>query len=217
MEDPVEANIDGINQIQMNPKAGLSFANTLRYILRQDPDVIMIGEIRDQETASIAIQASITGHLVASTLHTNSTVGTITRLIDMGIEQYLLADSLVGVIAQRLVRRLCEFCKISRQPTQEEILLCQQNNVNISTIYDPCGCIKCDNTGYRGRIGVYEIMNITPKLKRIISRWESEEELKKVAVLEGMHTLKQGTLELVRDGVTSYSEYIRVSYEEGEI
>ena len=169
VEDPVEANIDGINQVQVNTKADLTFATALRSILRQDPDIIMIGEIRDQETASIAVQASITGHLVVSTLHTNSSASTITRLEDMGIESYLIADSVIGVIAQRLVRRLCPFCKKPKQATKDEkefMGLKEEENV---TIYEPCGCSKCDNTGFKGRIGVYEIMQITPKLKTIIS------------------------------------------------
>ncbi|MBQ7920797.1 MAG: Flp pilus assembly complex ATPase component TadA, partial [Lachnospiraceae bacterium] len=165
VEDPVEANIDGINQVQTNVKANLTFATALRSILRQDPDIIMIGEIRDQETASIAVQASITGHFVVSTLHTNSTASTITRLEDMGIESYLIADSVVGIIAQRLVRRLCLDCRKGRFATEDEKGFMEVPLEKEITIYEPCGCPKCDNTGYKGRIGVYEIMKMTPKQK----------------------------------------------------
>lgn len=179
VEDPVEANIDGINQVQVNTKADLTFASALRSILRQDPDIIMIGEIRDQETASIAVQASITGHLVVSTLHTNSSASTITRLEDMGIESYLIADSVIGVIAQRLVRRLCPVCKKPKQATKDEKEFMGMREEEDVTIYEPCGCSKCDNTGFKGRIGVYEIMQITPKLKTIISKREGADILRK--------------------------------------
>lgn len=168
VEDPVEANIDGINQVQVNVKASLTFANALRSILRQDPDIIMIGEIRDSETASIAVQASITGHLVVSTLHTNSAAGSIMRLIDMGIESYLIADSTVGIIAQRLVRRLCPHCKRPRQATDYEKNLLQAEKEQSLTIYEPKGCELCNDTGYYERIGVYEIMEITARLRRIM-------------------------------------------------
>ena len=184
VEDPVEANIDGINQVQVNNKADLTFATALRSILRQDPDIIMIGEIRDQETASIAVQASITGHLVVSTLHTNSSASTITRLEDMGIESYLIADSVIGVIAQRLVRRLCPFCKKPKQATRDEKEFMGMREEEDVTIYEPCGCSKCDNTGFKGRIGVYEIMQITPKLKTIISKREGADILKEEALKE---------------------------------
>ena len=213
VEDPVEANIDGINQVQVNTKADLTFATALRSILRQDPDIIMIGEIRDQETASIAVQASITGHLVVSTLHTNSSASTITRLEDMGIESYLIADSVIGVIAQRLVRRLCPFCKKPKQATKDEkefMGLKEEENV---TIYEPCGCSKCDNTGFKGRIGVYEIMQITPKLKTIISKREGADILKEEALKEGMHTLRMSATDYVLDGTTSFSEMVKVSFD----
>ncbi|MBR6627903.1 MAG: Flp pilus assembly complex ATPase component TadA [Lachnospiraceae bacterium] len=213
VEDPVEANIDGINQVHVNPKADLTFASALRSILRQDPDIIMIGEIRDQETASIAVQASITGHLVVSTLHTNSSASTITRLEDMGLEPYLIADSVVGVIAQRLVRRLCPNCKRPRLATAEEkdLMLCDQNQQ--VTIYEPCGCIQCDNMGYKGRIGVYEIMEMTPDLKRIISRGGNADDIKDQAMKEGMNTLRMSATKLVLEGITSYTEMLRVSFD----
>ena len=168
---------------------------------------------RDQETASIAVQASITGHLVVSTLHTNSSASTITRLEDMGIESYLIADSVIGVIAQRLVRRLCPFCKKPKQATKDEkefMGLKEEENV---TIYEPCGCSKCDNTGFKGRIGVYEIMQITPKLKTIISKREGADILKEEALKEGMHTLRMSATDYVLDGTTSFSEMVKVSFD----
>ena len=213
VEDPVEANIDGINQVHVNPKANLTFASALRSILRQDPDIIMIGEIRDGETAGIAVQASITGHLVVSTLHTNSASGTLGRLVDMGIEPYLLADSIVGIIAQRLVRRLCPDCKRAVKPDTEQKGLLGLEADSDATIYEPCGCPKCDMTGYKGRIGVYEIMEISPKLKHVIARNESAEDIKDTALAEGMHTLRMSATRYVLDGITSISEMTKVSFD----
>ncbi len=214
VEDPVEANINGINQVHVNPKAGLTFASALRSILRQDPDIIMIGEIRDGETAGIAVQASITGHLVVSTLHTNSSAATIARLLDMGVESYLIADSVVGVIAQRLVRRLCPKCKKEHLLTPEErVALHVPEEQGDVTIFEPVGCQFC-NKGYKGRIGVYEIMEITPRLKRIISRREDSEKLKEAALEEGMSTLRMSAARCCLNGITSFSEVLRVSFEE---
>ena len=213
VEDPVEANIDGINQVQTNVKAQLTFASALRSILRQDPDIIMIGEIRDTETAQIAVQASITGHLVVSTLHTNSSASTLTRLMDMGIESYLLADSMVGVIAQRLVRRLCPACKQPYYASDYEKRLLGVPNESEVTLYKPCGCDQCNNTGYKGRIGVYEIMTITPKLRRVITARGNAEEIKNVALSEGMHTLRMSSSRMALDGITSFSEMIKVSFD----
>ena len=213
VEDPVEANIDGINQVQVNNKADLTFASALRSILRQDPDIIMIGEIRDQETASIAVQASITGHFVVSTLHTNSAASTITRLVDMGIEPYLIADSTVGVIAQRLVRRLCPECKRVKKADAEDLEMLMRKPEEDLTIYEPCGCAKCDGTGFRGRIGVYEIMEVTPQLKHIISKGGEVEAIKAQALKDGMHTLRMSATELVLDGTTSVQEMMRVSFD----
>lgn len=213
VEDPVEANLDGVNQIQVNPKANLTFATALRSILRQDPDIIMIGEIRDKETAGIAVQASITGHLVMSTLHTNSAASTITRLIDMGIESFLIADSMVGVIAQRLVRRLCPICRRRRRATAEEKELLNVSPLEEVDIYEPGGCGRCENTGYKGRIGVYEIMEITPQLKSIISKGGDAEDIKNQALKEGMYTLRMSATELVLDGTTSINEMLKVSFE----
>ncbi len=213
VEDPVEANIDGINQVQVNNKANLTFASALRSILRQDPDIIMIGEIRDQETASIAVQASITGHLVVSTLHTNSSASTITRLADMGLETYLIADSIVGVIAQRLVRRLCPHCKRPKMATAEELELMGYKPGEEVQIYEPCGCSQCDNKGYKGRIGVYEIMEMTPELKYVISKGGTAEAIKEQAMKDGMHTLRMSASEYVQEGITSFSEMMKVSFD----
>ena len=213
VEDPVEANIDGINQVQVNVKADLTFANALRSILRQDPDIIMIGEIRDGETASIAVQASITGHLVVSTLHTNSAAGSINRLVNMGVEGYLLADSLVGIIAQRLVRRLCPYCKRAHVLTEfEKKMMKIRPDANLE-IFEPVGCDHCDKTGYSGRIGIYEIMKITPHLKELISRNATVSEIKEAAMGEGMHTLRQSATLLVLEGITSYSEMVKTTFE----
>ncbi len=213
VEDPVEANIDGINQVQVNNKAELTFASALRSILRQDPDIIMIGEIRDGETAQIAVQASITGHLVVSTLHTNSAASTLSRLEDMGIESYLLADSIIGVIAQRLVRRLCPQCKRQHLLTEEEKLVMEIPASQQVMAYEPCGCDQCDHTGYKGRIGIYEIMTVTPRLKSLIGRGASAEEIKDMACSEGMHTLRDSAKKLVIDGVTSFQEMLKTTFE----
>ena len=213
VEDPVEANIDGINQVHVNPKANLTFASALRSILRQDPDIIMIGEIRDGETAGIAVQASITGHMVVSTLHTNSAASTITRLADMGIAPYLIADSVVGVIAQRLVRRLCPECKQAVEADADELELLGLEPGTKQIVYKPCGCQKCDNMGYKGRIGVYEIMNMTPELKRVIARNGNADEIKDEALKSGMSTLRMSATRYVLNGITSVSEMAKVSFE----
>ena len=213
VEDPVEADLEGVNQVQVNPKANLTFASALRSILRQDPDIIMIGEIRDQETAQIAVQASITGHLVVSTLHTNSAASTITRLEDMGLESYLIADSVIGVIAQRLVRRLCPECKKPITATEEELALMGLDTDEEVTIYEPCGCPVCAGTGYKGRIGVYEIMRMTPALRRIISKREGAEKLRDTALEEGMRTLRMSATEYVLSGMTSFAEMMKISFE----
>lgn len=213
VEDPVEANIDGINQVQVNNKANLTFASALRSILRQDPDIIMIGEIRDQETASIAVQASITGHLVVSTLHTNSAASTITRLADMGIEPYLIADATIGVIAQRLVRRLCPECKRAKKANADDLELLMREPDEDITIYEPCGCPRCDGTGFKGRIGVYEIMEVSQPLKTIISKNGSAEDIKNKALEEGMNTLRMSATKYVLEGITSVPEMMRVSFD----
>ena len=215
VEDPVEADVDGINQVQVNEKAGLTFASALRSILRQDPDIIMIGEIRDEETASIAVKAAITGHLVVSTLHTNSAASTVTRLEDMGIEPYMVADSVVGIIAQRLVRRICPKCHIEKQMSDTDKFRLRLRGDSNPTIYEPNpkGCNYCNNSGYRGRIGVYEIMPITPALREVISRGGGAEEIQKVALKEGLTTLRLGAAKLVLKGITSISEVERIAAE----
>ena len=213
VEDPVEANIDGINQVGVNVKAGLTFSSALRSILRQDPDIIMIGEIRDNETAQIAVKAAITGHLVVSTLHTNSAASTISRLMDMGIESYLIADSMVGIIAQRLVRRLCPNCKRATLATDVDKKLMGINTREPVTIYEPVGCNTCNDTGYQGRIGIYEIMSITPQLKILISNKERADRLQQQALAEGMNTLRMSATRYVLNGVTSIGELKRVTFE----
>ena len=215
VEDPVEADVDGINQVQVNEKAGLTFASALRSILRQDPDIIMIGEIRDEETASIAVKAAITGHLVVSTLHTNSAASTITRLEDMGVEPYLIADSTVGIIAQRLVRRLCPKCKKERPLTDADKVRLRVRGKASLPIYEPggAGCAFCNGTGYRGRIGVYEIMPVTPAVRQVIAEGKGAEDIQRAALEEGMTTLRVGAAKLVLSGVTSISEVERIATE----
>ena len=219
VEDPVEANINGINQVQVNAKAGLTFAAALRSILRQDPDIIMIGEIRDGETAGIAVESAITGHLVVSTLHTNSAASTISRLADMGIENYLISDAVIGVIAQRLLRRVCPRCKrmvpaddlekkelgIPEEKWGEEIL--------IPHIEPNEECLECGGAGYKGRIGIYEIMQMSPSLKRIIATGGTAEELEKQAIAEGMNTLVMSANKQVLKGITTLQEVHRVAYD----
>lgn len=214
VEDPVEANMEGINQVHVNEKAGLTFAAALRSILRQDPDIIMIGEIRDGETAGIAVKAAITGHLVVSTLHTNGTASTITRLADMGIEPYMIGDSLVGVIAQRLVRRLCPDCKRPVQATEDEKRLLGVDINQPLTIYEPgTECSTCGGVGYFGRIGVYEIMPVNNELRIKIAAGARADELKAQAVADGMHTLKDSGVRLCLEGTTSFKEALKIAYE----
>ena len=226
VEDPVEANIEGINQVQVNAKAGLTFASALRSILRQDPDIIMIGEIRDEETASIAVTASITGHLVVSTLHTNSAAASITRLADMGLEYYLIADSVVGVIAQRLVRRLCPDCKKQRPATVREKYILGDNPEDEVMIWEKSGylddqnvrmCPKCGGKGYKGRIGVYEMLSISNRIKNVIAAKGTSEEIQKAGLEEGMSTLQLSAARLVHKGVTTMAELTRIVYAGEEV
>ncbi|MBR1508313.1 MAG: Flp pilus assembly complex ATPase component TadA [Eubacterium sp.] len=215
VEDPVEANIDGINQVQVNVKAEMTFAAALRSILRQDPDIIMIGEIRDGETAKIAVQAAITGHLVVSTLHTNSAASTVTRIIDMGIEDYIIGDALVGVIAQRLVRRLCSSCKVPRLADEEEKKALGIDDPDEDVvIYEPGegGCALCNNTGYAGRIGVYEMMPVSKSLASVIAKGGTADVIEKQALEEGMSTLKMSAGKHVLNGITSISEMKKITY-----
>lgn len=208
VEDPVEATVRGINQVQVNAKAGMTFPTALRAFLRQDPDIIMVGEIRDGETAEIAIRAAITGHLVLSTLHTNDSVSSISRLVDMGIEPFLIASSLVGVVAQRLVRRLCPHCKEEYAPTEREMkILKAGKDINL---YKPVGCPECNGTGYRGRIAVYEILTITDELKELISANATTSKIRDIALKSGMKTLAANCSRLVLSGVTSMEEMLSV-------
>jgi len=215
IEDPIEIKLEGINQVQVNPKAEITFASCMRSILRQDPDIIMIGEIRDLETLDAAIYASLTGHLVLSSVHTNSATGTITRLIKMGAPPYLIASSLVGVISQRLVRRLCPMCKSPYQPDLEEIKLIlpspdEYEVLRENKVYNPVGCPNCENTGFVGRMGIYEVMQINRELRRIITNSNVAQEIEEIAVACGMKTLHRGGLDAIITGETSISEYIRV-------
>ena len=213
VEDPVEKKIDGVNQCQINEKAGMTFGAALRSILRQDPDIIMIGEIRDRETAAIAVQASITGHLVVSTLHTNNAVGTLNRMADMGVERYLIADSVVGVIAQRLVRKLCSHCKKMRPATSEEKRVLRMNTQEDVNVYEPCGCDFCSHTGYYGRIGVFEIMEVNDEIRDLIAENGTTEELERAARNSGMRTLRENGINYVLNGTTSVEEMLKASYE----
>ena len=209
----MEADIEGINQVQVNNKVDLNFASALRSILRQDPDIIMIGEIRDRETAAIAVQASITGHLVVSTLHTNNAVGTLNRMADMGVERYLIADSVVGVIAQRLVRKLCSHCKKMRPATSEEKRVLRMNTQEDVNVYEPCGCDFCSHTGYYGRIGVFEIMEVNDEIRDLIAENGTTEELERAARNSGMRTLRDNGISYVLNGTTSVEEMLKASYE----
>lgn len=210
VEDPVEYRLDGISQVQVNNKAGLSFSSGLRAILRQDPDVIMIGEIRDTETARIAVRAAITGHLVLSTMHTNDTASTVTRLVDMGIDPYLVSSSVVGIIAQRLVKRICLNCKISYMPNfMEKSFLNIDNDV---TLYKGKGCSVCNYTGYKGRQAVHEIMPINEKLRLLIDDRAGIDKIRKEAFSQGMTSLKENCKQLVLEGITTVDELIRITY-----
>jgi len=210
VEDPVEYRIEGINQVPVNNKAGMTFASALRSILRQDPDIIMIGEIRDTETAEIAVRASITGHLVLSTMHTNDTASTVSRLIDMGIEPYLVSSSVVGIIAQRLVKRICEGCKTDYKPTPEEKeMLGLDKDI---TLHKGAGCSACGGTGYKGRIAVHEIMTITKELRALINKGASVDEIREAAEKQGMLTLQENCRQLIVDGISTIEEMLRVAY-----
>jgi general secretion pathway protein E len=212
VEDPVEYKANNINQIQVNNKVGLTFSSGLRSILRQDPDIIMVGEIRDKETASIAIQAALTGHLMLSTLHTNNAASTITRLMDMGIEPFLISSSLIGILSQRLVRKLCS-CKIEDQTDElnkiiQKYPLLQKYKIN--KIFKPKGCEKCNFTGYIGRVAVGELFIMNDEIKQLIAKGTNDIELKNEMIKQGMKTIKENLLELVLNGTTSLKEAIRV-------
>lgn len=205
-EDPVEYQLKGIGQIQVNPKIGLTFASGLRSILRQDPDVIMVGEIRDFETAEIAIQASLTGHLVLSTLHTNDAPSAITRLVDMGVEPFLVASSLAGVLAQRLLRVLCPHCKEPRKPTPDEM-----KYISAPQVWESRGCPKCGGTGYMGRTGVFELLTMTDDIRHMITEKADAISIRDAAVSKGMKALRADGFEKALAGVTTIEEVLRVT------
>ncbi len=213
VEDPVEKAIDGINQVQVNAKTGMTFAAALRSILRQDPDIVMIGEMRDSETADIGIRAAITGHLVLSTLHTNDAASTIVRLIDMGVASYMVATSLIGVIAQRLVKVLCPKCKTQRFSDEDENKLMKLDDIYTPIpVFEAQGCPECNNTGYRGRTAIHEIIHCTAGISTIIARNGSKEEIEEKAKENGTKLLRDNVSELVQKGVTSMDELVRVTY-----
>ena len=213
VEDPVEYQLQGITQVQVNPKVELTFANALRAILRQDPDIVMIGETRDQETAQIAIQAALTGHLVLSTIHTNSAPAIITRLIDMGIEPFLIASSIVAGIAQRLVRKLCEHCKAAYTPTPEalESLGIKKESGKTYTYYKPVGCDECNQLGYKGRLPIFEVMAMTDDLIKLTMERGATLALRKQAEKDGMTTLIQDGIRKIELGLTSVEEVVSVA------
>lgn len=215
LEDPVEYNIDGVNQVQINEKTGMDFANGLRAILRQDPDIIAVGEIRDGETAQISMRAAITGHVVLSTIHTNDAVGTLERLEDIGVEPYLIAAALRAVVSQRLVRRICPKCKQSYEASDEEVSSLGFDTGHKHIFYRGAGCADCFNTGYRGRIGVFEILEITSEIRSLISRQAGRLAIEKKLAEESSNfrTLRENAIELIESGITTVEEVQRVIYE----
>jgi general secretion pathway protein E len=210
VEDPIEYDIDGIGQTQVNPRIDMSFARALRAILRQDPDVIMIGEIRDLETAQIAVQASLTGHLVLATLHTNDTASSVTRLTDMGIEPFLLSSSLLGVLAQRLLRTLCRECRVAYAPDAAELAWLQGQALP-ERLYRPAGCSACGHSGYSGRTGIYELMTVDEGMRHLIHDKMPEQQLRQYAEQLGMVSLRRDGMRLLASGATSLEELLRVT------
>ncbi|GIW76210.1 MAG: hypothetical protein KatS3mg104_1273 [Phycisphaerae bacterium] len=211
IEDPVEYNLNGINQFQVNEKSGFTFASALRALLRQDPDVMMVGEIRDQETARLATQAALTGHLVFSTLHTNDAPGAITRLYNLGIEPYLVGATVMGVLAQRLVRKLCPHCRQPYEPGLTEKLQIEKHAGPVETLYKPKGCPKCRQLGFSGRIGIYELLVPDERMIELISNGTSLNEIRQTALSSGMRTLRMDGLEKVKTGITTLEEIYRVT------
>ena len=220
LEDPIEYELEGVNQVAINEKVGLTFAYCLRSVLRQDPDVILVGEMRDQETAEIAHQASITGHLVFSTLHTTDAISTLTRLKNIGIQPYLIASSLNGVVAQRLVRKICHSCKESYIPTDEELLKVgiRVKKGERPKLYKGNGCKECSKTGYHGRVGIFEVLIVNSKIKEMIASDESEETIRKAAIASGMLSMYDDGIAKVKEGITTPEELQRVIFaKEAEI
>lgn len=211
VEDPVEIELEGINQVNVNPELDFTFANALRSILRQDPDIIMVGEIRDTETAQIAVSASLTGHLVLSTIHTNSAVKTITRLIDMGIDAFLVASSLSGVVAQRLVRVVCPHCSVEEIPSASEKEMFERHNVKVKKIKRAVGCDLCGNKGYKGRTAVFEILDVNETIVKMVSNNAKEYEILEQAKKDGTKLLIEAGLDKVRRGITTVDEVMRIS------
>ncbi|MEN6335438.1 MAG: ATPase, T2SS/T4P/T4SS family, partial [Phycisphaerales bacterium] len=214
IEDPIEYQLHGINQIQVSRKAGLTFASGLRAILRHDPDVVLIGEIRDSETAEIAIQASLTGHLVFSTLHTNDAPSALTRLVDMKIEPYLVASSLEAVLAQRLVRTICKHCREPLSKDEMAPLKKRFGDKLPEVLYKGRGCRQCQGTGYRGRLGIFEMMMVTDDVRSLIIENASAPELRKIAVGQGMRSLRDDGFRHLHDGRTTIEEIMRVTKDE---
>jgi len=213
IEDPVEYVFPSINQIQTNEQAGLTFADGLKSILRQDPDVILVGEIRDVETARIAVQSALTGHFVLSSLHATDSAAALHRFLDMGIESFLIASSVVAVVSQRLVRRICQRCKDTYQPKDEELAFYEEGGGEAKTeFWQGVGCNFCAGTGYEDRIGVYELMRLSPEIKRLIVGWATQEELQRMAISQGMRTLKDEAIRLITEDVTTISEVVRSIY-----
>jgi general secretion pathway protein E/type IV pilus assembly protein PilB len=214
VEDPVEYQLRGINQIQVNTKTGLSFASSLRAILRHDPDVVLIGEIRDRETAEIAVQASLTGHLVFSTLHTNDAPGAVTRLVDMGVEPYLVSSSLEMVVAQRLVRVICKHCKEPTPVADYEAMCKEFGHLVPATVYQGRGCRQCQGTGFRGRTGIFELMPVTEEIRAMTMERASVDRVRRKAMQQGMRSLRDDGWRLVRAGVTTIQEVVRSTKDE---
>ena len=214
VEDPVEYRFSGISQIQTNVRAGITFANGIKSILRQDPDAVLIGEIRDQETAEIAVQAAITGHLVLASIHANDAIGMMFRLLDLGIDPFLISSTLVGLISQRMVRRICTYCRVEREPTDEEqASYSEYMKENISTVYEGKGCSVCANTGYYGRIGIFEILYMNEDIRRkVLKRDFNAEEMREIATKQGTTTMTHDGMIKVKQGTTSIKEILRCIY-----
>ena len=218
VEDPIEYQLPGIGQIQVNEKIGLTFANGLRSILRQDPDVVLIGEIRDRETAEIAVQASLTGHLVLSSIHTNDACSSITRLVDMGVEPFLVSTSLVGIIAQRLVRRICPVCRTPHQATSEQLARLGLDKIpSKATVYKAVGCDQCYHTGYKGRVGIYELLHIDEDLRSVILKDPDAVSLRKAAIAKGFRPMRYDGLLKILQGVTTIEEVLATTQEDSRI
>lgn len=212
VEDPVEYQLDGVNQVNVNASVGLTFASSLRSILRQDPDVIMIGEIRDEETAQIAVRAAITGHLVLSTMHTNDTASTVARLVDTGVEPYLVSSSLKGVTAQRLVKRICIDCKTTYQASEEEKKILGLNHMENLVLHKGNGCNTCGDSGYKGRIAIHEILSVDAKIRGLIDKSATTDEIRKGTEIQKMTTLRDNCIELALKGITTIEQVLEVSY-----